>query len=225
MKREAIVRRFWYAARALWWKTYWGMQVTGLENVPRSGPMLLCANHTSHLDAPALLAAMPLEVSMRTYTAAARDVFHGHPIRGFVGRLTTNLVPIERFAGFSRGLRELEAVLGAGHPLILFPEGRRSSSGRLLKLSDGAAMLSVRTGAPIVPVRLEGLLGALRPGAVWPSPTRVRVSFGRPILPGRPDHASRRDAYCAITARLGEALSQKSLPCLAQPSVLLPLHQ
>jgi len=224
MKTEIAIRRFWYAARALWWKGYWSMKIDGLENVPREGPMLLCGNHASHLDAPAILAALPLDLSMRAFTAAARDVFYGHPLRNFAGRLATNCLPIERFAGFSRGLRELEEVLLRGHPLVVFPEGRRSRTGALLKFSDGPAMLSLRTGAPLVPIHLDGMLGALKPGAVWPSPTRVRIRFGRPIdpAPHRPaDDArdARRTAYQRLTRRLRDAVE-----ALAEPprSILAP---
>src|SRR5687767_14923161 len=89
-------RRFWYAFRRWWWMGYWGLEVTGLENVPRRGPVVLCSNHASHLDAPAILAALPREMALRAFTAAARDVWGERPVQDLIGRLTTNALPLSR---------------------------------------------------------------------------------------------------------------------------------
>src|SRR3954451_9557864 len=128
----ALARRAWYSARRVWWKPLWQLDVRGLEHVPADGPALLCANHTSHLDAAAILAALPRDLALRTSTAAAKDVFGDHAAREFVSRLTTGALPIERGADYARGLRQLEAVLKDRRPLILFPEGGRSPDGRLV---------------------------------------------------------------------------------------------
>jgi 1-acyl-sn-glycerol-3-phosphate acyltransferase len=207
-------RRFWYAFRRWWWAGYWGLEVAGLENVPRRGPVVLCSNHVSHLDAPAILAALPRGMALRTFTAAARDVWGERPLRDLIGRLTTNALPLSRdSAGFARGLRDLESVLAARMPLILFPEGRRSADGELLEFKPGAAMLAVRTGAPIVPVYIDGALKAL-PRKTWlPKPARVTVRFGEPIDP-RPfrraiadGSTNKRDAYARLTERLRAAVA------------------
>ena len=201
-------RKLWYAMRRWWWSSYWRLEVDGLDRVPRRGPVLLCPNHASHLDAPAVLAALPRELALRTSTAAAKDVFGDYRWRDIVSRVITNALPIERGAGFSRGLRELEAVLAENRPLLLFPEGRRSTDGRLVEFKPGAAMLALRTGTPIVPIHIDGAGQSLPRGGHFPRPHDVRVRFGRPIDP-RPYAAavaarrlSRRDAYDQITNRL-----------------------
>src|SRR5688572_9835978 len=157
-------RRVWFSARRCWWTPVWHLHVDGLANVPTDRPVILCANHSSHLDAAAILAALPRDVALRTRTAAARDVFGDYPWREFVSRFMTGAVPLTRGADFARGLRTLERVLHNGRPLILFPEGRRSPDGRVGEFKPGAAMLSMRTGAPIVPIRLQGLHEALPRG-------------------------------------------------------------
>ena len=179
----------------------------------RRAPVLLCANHASHLDAPAILAALPRGLALRTSTAAAKDVFGDYKWRDVVSRVVTNALPIERGAGFSRGLRELEAVLGEKRPLILFPEGRRSTDGQLLDFKPGAAMLALRTGTPIVPVHIAGAERSLPRGGYFPRPGDVRVRFGTPIDP-RPyvdaveaRRMSKRQAYDAITEALRRAIT------------------
>jgi len=205
-------RRFWYAMRRCWWSSYWHLDARGQGNVPRRGRVLLCANHTSHLDAPAILAALPPETALRTSTAAAKDVFGDHGFREIVSRVVTNALPIERGAGFSRGLRELEAVLEEDRPLILFPEGRRSTTGELLEFKPGAAMLSLRTGTPIVPIHIEGADGSLPRGGYFPRPHDVAVRFGPPIDPApfiaavEAGRMTRRQAYDRITERLRSAI-------------------
>ena len=176
-------RAAWYTTRWLLWHSYWRLDVLGTENVPERGAVLLCANHTSHLDAPAILASLPSDVAFRASTAAARDVFGQHYVKNTVSRVMTNSLSIERGSEFAGGLRALEHVLRERRPLILFPEGRRSPDGRMLEFKHGAAMLAIRTGAPIVPIRLEGLHECLARGSHVPLPGPVRVRFGTAIDP------------------------------------------
>ena len=211
-----LARRFWYSIRRCWWGPYFRLEVAGLENLPAGGPMLFCANHASHLDAPAILAALPRELALRAATAAAKDVFGDHPWRNAVSRLTTGSVAIQREADFAKGLRVLEQVLLDRRPLVLFPEGKRSSDGELLPFKPGAAMLAIRTETPIVPIRLEGVGKALPKGASVPTAADVTVRFGPPIDP-RPyaraieaGEMTRRQAYGALTEELRRAISEMS---------------
>jgi 1-acyl-sn-glycerol-3-phosphate acyltransferase len=210
----SAARRFWYSIRRTWWSAYFRIDVRGLDNVPTSGPMLLCGNHASHLDAPAILAALPRDVALRASTAAAKDVFGNdrHPWRSVVSRLTTGSVAIQREAEFAKGLRVLERVLDDGRPLVLFPEGKRSSDGDLLPFKPGAAMLSIRTGAPIVPVRLDGVDKALPKGSRLPTAADVTVRFGKSIDPAPFARAiaegrmTRKQAYSQLTNVLREEI-------------------
>ena len=178
-----LARRLWHAGRRWWWHSFWQLQVTGIEHVPVRGQVVLCANHTSHLDAPAILAALPSSIALRTGTAAAKDVFGDHHLTGPASRIITNAVPIERGVKFASGLRALEGVLRERRPLIVFPEGGRSPDGRLRQFKPGAAMLAMRTGAPIVPVYLQGLHESLARGRYLPRPGRIRVRFGAALDP------------------------------------------
>ncbi|HEY2586182.1 MAG TPA: lysophospholipid acyltransferase family protein [Tepidisphaeraceae bacterium] len=209
-----LFRRFWYAMRRCWWHSYWQLNVSGIENVPRRGPVLLCANHTSHLDAIAILAALPTPMALRTGTAVARDVFGERVVQKSISRVLTGAVSVTRKGDFAGGLRELERVLRDRRPLILFPEWRRSPDGNLVELKQGAAMLAIRTGTPIVPIRLGGLRESLARGKHVPLPGPVTVRFGEPIDPrpyrdaiasGRMD---RRAAYQQLTHEIRSAIER-----------------
>jgi 1-acyl-sn-glycerol-3-phosphate acyltransferase len=209
-----LFRRFWYAMRRCWWHSYWQLSVSGVQNVPRRVPVVLCANHTSHLDAIAILAALPTPTALRTGTAAARDVFGERIVQKSVSRVLTGAVSVARKGDFAGGLRELEQVLRERRPLILFPEGRRSPDGNLVEFKQGAAMLAIRTGTPIVPIRLAGLRESLARGKHVPLPGPVTVRFGEPIDPrpyrdaiasGRMDRCA---AYQQLTNEVRSAIEQ-----------------
>jgi 1-acyl-sn-glycerol-3-phosphate acyltransferase len=208
----SMLRQVWYVTRWIWWHSYWRLSVTGMEHVPDHGATLLCSNHTSHLDAPAILAALPVRVALRASTAAAKDFFGDHRARNAVSRLTTNSVPLERDARFARGLRSLEQVLKERRPLVMFPEGRRSQGGQLQPFKNGAAMLSLRTGAPIVPIHIDGLHESFPRGALFPRPGGVRLRFAAPIDPRPYQRAvaqgriSRREAYGQMMQELKAAI-------------------
>ena len=206
----AGARQFWYGMRPIWWRNYWALSVGGLENLPDRGAMIFCANHTSHLDAAAILAALPRELALEVTTVAARDVWGGTPLRSLVSRVTTNAIELERQGDFPSGFRMLDAVLGEDRPIILFPEGKRSISGELLELKEGAAMLAIRNGVPIVPVYIDGANEVMPRGRTFPAMGEIRVNFGRAIHAEDFDlgngREARRRSYSAMTLELRERI-------------------
>lgn len=207
-----------YTMRRMWWKSLWNLAVRGLENLPRRGPMILCSNHTSHLDAPAILASLPVEMALDTRTAAAADVFGDFSLLGIWGKLATNCIPVERNADYALGLRQLETVLRERRPLVMFPEGGRSQNGKLMEFKLGASLLSMRTGAPVIPVRIRGTYSALPRESWLPCPSDVTVCFGEPIHPEPYKEAvaagrySRKASYARMTEDLRNAIKAIRLP-------------
>ncbi|MGO0122433.1 lysophospholipid acyltransferase family protein [Desulfothermobacter acidiphilus] len=126
-------------------------QVEGRENFPRTGPVIIVANHQSYLDPVALGCALP----RRVYYMAKEELFR---IPGF-GLLLKCLgaFPVKREELDRRALRTALNLLARGQVLGLFPEGTRGQeAGRLLPLQPGAALLALQSGAPVVPVALTG---------------------------------------------------------------------
>jgi 1-acyl-sn-glycerol-3-phosphate acyltransferase len=151
-------------------------RVEGLEQVPATGPAILCANHLSVID-PVIVA---LPVPRTVFYLGKSEVF-ARRWRWLFEHL--GVVPVAREGG-PAGESSLERgrqVLAAGGLLGLYPEGTRSPDGRLYRGKTGAVRLAVRTGAPIVPVGIAGTRRVLPPHARLPRRGPVRVRFG-PVI-------------------------------------------
>ena len=173
---------------------YTRMWVSGREQFRHiTPPVVFVANHSSHLDTPTILRALPLRWRQRTAVGAAADYFYNsRAIAGAVA-LAFNTVPIlRRGGGMGEGsLDHVDRLIDQRWNLLMFPEGTRSREGDLGTLKAGAAVIAREHNIPIVPVRLEGTFEAMPPGRNWPRRTHgfashrhdVAVSFGPPIWP------------------------------------------
>jgi 1-acyl-sn-glycerol-3-phosphate acyltransferase len=156
-------------------------------------PVILVANHSSHLDTPTILRALPLAWRQRTAVAAAADYFYKKRlVAGFVA-LLFNTVPILRRSGGpgSGSFDHVDRLIDQRWNLLIFPEGTRSRGGGLGRLRSGAAVIAQQHDIPIVPIRVRGTHDAMPPGRNWPKRShgflsrrhRVEVQFGPPIWP------------------------------------------
>jgi 1-acyl-sn-glycerol-3-phosphate acyltransferase len=161
-----------------------------LEHV--KGPLILVANHASHLDTPVILSALPRRLRKRTVVAAAADYFYRNRAVAWLVSLIFNTVPVERRrgGGMSRNGGHLDQLLDQGWNLLLYPEGTRSRDGMPGPLRRGAAVLAASHNLTIVPIRVTGTAEAMPPGRFWPRRRRdvtvprrhrIDVSFGEPI--------------------------------------------
>ena len=181
--------------------------VTGLD-----GPVIFASNHQSHMDVPAILAALPGRVRARLAPAMLKEFFtpHFHPAghswrRQFTSSLNYylacfyfNAFPIpQREAGARHTLRYMGDLAGEGWSILIFPEGVRAATGDIKPFRGGVGMIASRLGLPVVPVRLDGLDLVLPPNAHMARRRRVRVAFGAPMrLLG--------DDYAALAAQVEE---------------------
>ena len=161
-----------------------------LEDV--KGPVILVANHASHLDTPVILSALPRKLRKRTVVAAAADYFYKNRVVAWLVSLIFNTVPVERRrgGGMSKNGGHLDVLLDQGWNLLLYPEGTRSRDGMPGPLRRGAAVLAAAHHLTIVPIRVTGTAEAMPPGRFWPRRRRdkpvpgrhrIEVSFGEPI--------------------------------------------
>ena len=173
---------------------YAARRATGRERLAGlRGPVILVANHASHMDTPVILAALPRRLRKRTAVAAAADYFYRYRLVAFLVSLVFNTVPIDRRGGVGKaGDTHLDKLLDQGWNLLLYPEGTRSRNGGPGRLRRGAAVLARAHNLAVVPIRVTGTSAAMPPGRLWPRRLqgkvlshrhRIEVSFGEPIGP------------------------------------------
>ena len=158
-------------------------RTNGLEHVAAlGGGALLCANHTSHLDAALVRHALPRSVRDRTAIAAAADYFFaGGPVGPLVA-LATGAFPFGRVEGVRAALDRVAELLDAGWLVIVFPEGTRSPSGLLQPFRPGIGLLAVESGVPVVPVHIRGAHSILPKGSAVPRRRgRASLAFGEAL--------------------------------------------
>jgi 1-acyl-sn-glycerol-3-phosphate acyltransferase len=160
-------------------------------------PVIFVANHSSHMDTPTILRALPRAWRQRTAVAAAADYFYRKRWVAAAVSLLFAAVPISRRGGgMDKGSADhLHRLLSQRWNLLLYPEGTRSRNGSRGKLHSGAAVLAAAHSVPILPIYVSGTREAMPPGRSWPRRLRagrpfrrqpICVRFGPPIsaLPG-----------------------------------------
>ena len=160
-------------------RVWFRLSAVGGEWVPREGALLLASNHLSVLDPAMIGAVLPRELDYMAKTELFRIPGFGALIR----RL--NAHPVDRAGSDSAALRLALRLLGDGRAVLVFPEGTRGTEGHLQPARAGAGMLAALSGAPVVPVYVQGSGRALPRGTVLPRPRRITVTFGAPIRFGR----------------------------------------
>jgi 1-acyl-sn-glycerol-3-phosphate acyltransferase len=172
---------------------YAARRATGFETLASlDKPVILVANHASHMDTPVILSALPRKLRKRTAVAAAADYFYRNRIVASCVSLVFNTVPVDRKGGGGKSIDHLDSLLEDGWSILLYPEGTRSRGSGLGRMRRGAAVLASHHNLPIVPIRVTGTADAMPPGTMWPKRVRgtllrrrhrIVVSFGDPIEP------------------------------------------
>jgi len=166
-------------------RAVWRPAVTGLEHVPRTGPVILASNHLSFADSVVIPVVAPREVVF----LAKSDYFTGTGVRGAVSRAWfegLGMLPVDRDDA-SAALASLDValeVLGRGQAFGIYPEGTRSRDGRLHRGRTGVAHLALTAGVPVVPVGLAGTERLQPVGSRRPRVVPIRVAFGAPVVAG-----------------------------------------
>jgi len=145
------------------------------------GPAVFAANHSSHLDALVVLAALPEERRRSLRIAAAEDYFYTQRLRRTVVSAALPTYPFKRDGDSGRSLDDTDALLANGRSMLIFPEGTRSTDGEIARFRRGVALIAARAGVPVIPVYLDGAHDALPKGALLPQRRAVSVSFGAPL--------------------------------------------
>lgn len=180
------------------------LRSSGEYNVPRSGGLIYCPNHVSDSDPPTIFVTIP----RRAWFIGKEELFE-IPVLGWMFH-HFHAFPIKRDSADRAALRQAEACLRRGEPILIFPEGRCSQNGKLQRIQSGAAMLALRAGVPIIPIGLQHTNELLPYSSLTPrfSKHPVSVTFGPPIRPQEFAHLKHGQAVNAMTRKVGEELAR-----------------
>ncbi len=188
--------------RAAFLAPWWSLTVVGRHHVPSPGPCLLCANHQSFMDVPAMH-GLGLSFKWVMDHRFARVPLLARWIRA-AGYVTVD--PADPRS--SRAMLDAVAAwLDRGLSVALFPEGTRSRDGAVGAFLRGPFRVAHDTGAPVVPVAIRGTREVLPPDR-WtserPPPWSIRLRVMEPLWPGRTPGDLRRGCRAAVIRGLAE---------------------
>ena len=147
-------------------KIVYRMKVVGKENIPKSGQVIICGNHKSFLDPPAI------EVTCGRYTRfLAKGELTRHKFLKFLG-IVFDAILVKRDSKEVTAIKESLKTLKNGDCLALFPEGTRNGLAKGEDVKDGAAFFAVRSGAPVIPCGIKG-----GEKGNW----KLTITYGKPL--------------------------------------------
>jgi 1-acyl-sn-glycerol-3-phosphate acyltransferase len=210
------------AARVLWWlfvraylALYHRLRVRGRDNLPHQAPFVLVANHSGHLDALTLAAALPMAMSGRVFALAAGDTFFTTLPSSAFAAIFMNALPIWRSKTRRDHLAALrERLIGERCIYLLFPEGTRSRDGAMGRFKPGLGALIAGAEVPVVPCHIAGAHAAFPPDARLPRPGKLILAIGRPLtfanLPNQPE--SWHEIAAAVEAAVRGLAAESATP-------------
>lgn len=156
----------------VYFRTFYDFKVEGLDNIPKTGALIVAGNHLSNADPPAIGSFAGLVRDSRF--VAKKELFSVPGLGWFFRR--SGYIPVDRARtiGDFGALKEVVHALEQGQSVVMFPEGTRSKTGKPQKPKSGIGFLIYKTGAPVLPVKVEGTFG-------WPWVRKIRVKFGSVI--------------------------------------------
>lgn len=173
------------------------VRVSGLEDLPRSGPLIVVANHISNADPPLVAGWLTPALGRQMHILAKASLFV--PVLGSLLR-RLGATPVRAGGSDIEAYRAARGVLDRGEVLCIFPEGTRSQSGQLGEPKPGVAMLATRSGVPVLPVGISGTDRLLGRGQRFPRlGTRIEMRVGEPFTLELDPALSRRAATQAAS--------------------------
>lgn len=191
----------------LWLKVFHRLTITGTQ-LPKAS-CILVANHSSHYDAPCLQAAVPLNRLHRVFPAAAQDYFFRSLHLTCFAAIFVNALPFSRSTNIRQSLDLCRNLLqNEGNILILFPEGTRSTDGKLRSFRPGIGAIVAGTDIPVIPCWIEGASRAWPKGTWLPKPRRMCVRFGKAMTFA--EYGQDKSDFLQIAQRLNTSVEELS---------------
>ena len=193
---------------------FFKIEFHGVENIPSEGACLITPNHITYAD-PIWIT---IPIRRRIYYMAWDKPFE-IPVLGFLMR-SFGAFPVSLDSADASAHRSANDLLRAGRALVIFPEGGRTKTGKLMPFKMGAFRLALTHGVPIVPVTINGAEKIWPVGKMLPRPGKLTITYHPPIIVERaPEITNRTElkAEARLLARkthdtVATALDDESLP-------------
>jgi 1-acyl-sn-glycerol-3-phosphate acyltransferase len=153
------------------------LTIEGAENFHKRPVAVYASNHTSYMDTPVIFAALPFQFRI----LAKKSLWRWPLIGWYLGRSGQMPIDIENPHATLSSLGGAVKALRAGMPLFVFPEGGRTSDGKLRPFLSGSAYLAIRAQVPLVPIALTGVYDLLPIHTHHFYPSRLTLRVGEPI--------------------------------------------
>jgi long-chain acyl-CoA synthetase len=161
-----------------------------------SGPLLVISNHIDDVDPGFILTALPPRFRHRLAVATGGEALEAlrtppagrnfilriyDRMRWILGIALLNLFPLPREAGFRRSFAYAGEAVDCGYSVLVFPEGRHTTDGKLLPFRSGIGLLAQNLRIPVLPMRIDGLFEIKHSGRKFAAPWKIRVRIGEPM--------------------------------------------
>ena len=163
------------------------IKISGQENIPLDGPVIIVSNHIANID-PAIVAA---SINRRPNFLAKKELFSNIFLNIFLR--SYGAYPVDRSRADISALKWGENKLKLGEALILFPEGTRSKSGKLMKGKSGVARLATLTETPIVPIGISGSENLQNLLKVLAPISKLRINIGKAFTLKKESFSKKKD--------------------------------
>ena len=172
-------------------------RIVGRQNLRGvHGPVLVICNHIGDVDVGFVLTALPARLRHRLATAAGGEALQAlrtppptrnsllrayDRVKWVLGVSLLNLFPLPREAGFRQSFAFAGETVDRGYSVLVFPEGRHTTTGATLPFRAGIGLLANNLRIPIVPMRIDGLFELKQAGKKFALPGAIAVRIGRPV--------------------------------------------
>ena len=202
----------------LFCRLYFRIEFEGADWAPKEGPMILAPNHVSYCDPFWVSIPFDRPLQYMTWEKMTRLPLFGRLIMAY------GAFPVKIEKGDRAALRHSLEHLKRGGGLVIFPEGGRTRTGRLMPFKAGVIRLALEADAPIVPVTIIGGYRAFSPHHVFPRPFKVKIIYHKPIRLAPPRGEAQLKEYLRtqteyLQSVVASSLPPESLPLLDQHAV------
>ena len=160
----------WIIFRVIF-KIYFRWKIINNNNFPKGRSCIIAVNHSSYLDPPFAGTACPGRIWY-----LARDTLMKNKLSSYF-MLGMNCIPVAREGNDIRGLRQMIRYLQKGKPVLIFPEGTRSTTGSIGSMKMGLGLLAHKSKVPILPMYISGAYNAMSKGSFFIRPNKIIVEF------------------------------------------------